>query len=91
MASRREWRISGRVQGVWFRGATRERSRHLGLSGMARNLVDGSVQVIAEGSDDALARLEGWLHEGPEHARVDDIVEIVPPADESLDDTFQIG
>jgi len=62
--------VSGRVQGVWFRAATRERALALHLHGFARNLVDGGVEVVAVGADTALAELEQWLWEGPPLAKV---------------------
>jgi acylphosphatase len=91
MMQRREWRVSGRVQGVWFRGATRQQSLLLGLSGLARNRHDGSVQVIAEGSDDALIKLAQWLHVGPANARVDSVVEIDPPSADMLEGDFYVA
>jgi acylphosphatase len=62
--------VSGRVQGVFFRAATREQAQGLGLVGHARNLADGRVEVLACGDDDALAVLERWLNRGPPLARV---------------------
>ena len=62
--------VSGRVQGVFFRAATREQGRRLGLEVQARNLSDGRVEVLARGSSDALDSLVAWLHEGPPQARV---------------------
>jgi len=56
--------ISGRVQGVSFRAATRKEARRLGLHGYARNLDDGRVEVLAAGSEEALRELERWLHRG---------------------------
>ena len=67
---RRQFTVSGKVQGVWFRAATREQALMLGLSGYAVNLPDGSVQVQAQGSVEALDRLEQWLQHGPALARV---------------------
>ena len=63
--------VSGRVQGVWFRAATREQALRLGVSGYAKNLPDGRVEVLATGSDDAVAALESWLWQGPPLAKVD--------------------
>ncbi len=51
--TRARLRVSGRVQGVWFRGFTREQALRLGLVGFARNLPDGSVEVVAQGREDA--------------------------------------
>ncbi|MBB5767058.1 acylphosphatase [Xanthomonas euroxanthea] len=62
--------VTGVVQGVWFRAATRERAVALGLRGHARNLPDGSVEVVAAGTDSALDALETWLWQGPPAARV---------------------
>ena len=63
--------VSGKVQGVWFRASTREQARPLGLRGVARNLDDGRVEVLAAGEAGALDVLEAWLRRGPTQARVD--------------------
>jgi len=62
--------VSGRVQGVWFRAATRERALALQLKGVARNLPDGSVEVLAIGADEHIDALEQWLWQGPPLAKV---------------------
>ena len=73
--------VRGRVQGVWFRASTAERAAALGLRGRAENLADGSVLVHAAGTDEALAALVVWLHEGPPMARVDSVhVEAIDPS-----------
>lgn len=64
------FRVTGRVQGVFFRASTREQAVRLGLAGHARNLPDGSVEVVASGGAGALDELERWLHHGPPAARV---------------------
>ena len=66
--------VSGRVQGVFFRASTRAEAQRLGLRGLARNLPDGDVEVLAAGDDDALEALEAWLRRGPPQARVDALV-----------------
>jgi acylphosphatase len=64
--------VRGLVQGVGFRWFVARHARGLGLSGYARNLPDGTVEVLARAPDAAaLGRLEGLLTSGPEHARVD--------------------
>ena len=65
--------VAGRVQGVWFRAATRERALALELRGFARNLPDGGVEVVAVGSDEAIAALETWLWQGPPLAKVSSV------------------
>lgn len=64
-------RIRGRVQGVWYRGATREQALGLGLVGYAKNLGDGSVEVFAQGPSAALDQLAAWCADGPPGERVD--------------------
>jgi acylphosphatase len=66
--------VRGKVQGVFFRASARNQALRLGLHGHARNLSDGSVEVVAKGHDDALQELEQWLREGPPAARVDEVV-----------------
>ncbi len=65
--------VSGRVQGVFFRASTRERALGLGLTGHAKNLDDGRVEVLASGSADALEVLEQCLQQGPPVARVEQV------------------
>ncbi|MCL1498238.1 acylphosphatase [Xanthomonas nasturtii] len=62
--------VSGVVQGVWYRASTRERAVALGLVGHARNQADGSVEVVAAGSEAALDALQAWLQQGPPAAIV---------------------
>ncbi|MFO7954001.1 acylphosphatase [Thioalkalivibrio sp.] len=76
----RRWRVSGRVQGVFFRASTRDEAKRLGLTGYARNEPDGSVEVLAVGPRQALDTLEEWLADGPRMARVDAVeAEELPP------------
>jgi len=66
-------RITGRVQGVGYRASARHEARRLGLSGIARNLPDGSVEVLVEADAHALAALERWCRRGPAFASVQDV------------------
>jgi acylphosphatase len=66
--------VSGKVQGVLFRGSAREQALMLGLTGHAMNLDDGRVEVLASGSSDALEAIEQWLRQGPPAARVDKVL-----------------
>lgn len=62
--------IGGRVQGVFFRGAAREQAMRLGVTGYARNLADGRVEVLLCGETAAVAQLREWLRTGPAMAEV---------------------
>jgi acylphosphatase len=62
--------VQGRVQGVGYRYFVQREAEALGATGFVRNLPDGIVEVVAEGGEAALARLEARLREGPSFARV---------------------
>lgn len=68
--------ISGRVQGVWFRGWTEREARALGLDGWVRNRRDGMVEAVFSGPAGQVQRMLDACAEGPSAARVAD-VEIV--------------
>jgi len=73
--------VRGRVQGVFFRASTAQLAQSLALRGRAENLADGSVQVTAAGSAEALDRLIAWLRHGPPMARVEALeVEAIDPS-----------
>jgi acylphosphatase len=63
--------VRGRVQGVYFRAAAQREARRLGLSGWVRNRPDGSVEILAEGEEQAIRELYGWAQKGPSAARVE--------------------
>ena len=65
--------VSGKVQGVFFRGSTAREAVRLGISGHAMNLPDGRVEVLAFGSAGAVEEFRRWLARGPPMARVDRI------------------
>jgi acylphosphatase len=75
--------VRGRVQGVFFRASTQREASRLGVTGYAKNLRDGSVEVLACGNDAAVARLKDWLWTGPSASRVTSVecerVELDPP------------
>jgi len=81
-------KITGHVQGVFFRTETKERADQLGLTGWVRNCEDGSVEVFAQGEDNSLKKFEGWCHEGPPMAQVYDI--LIEEAQKEPFDTFDI-
>lgn len=65
--------VSGMVQGVGFRWFVARHARALGLTGYARNLPDGSVEVVVNGPEEALPELERLLRAGPASAQVDQV------------------
>jgi len=82
-------RVSGRVQGVFFRAETREQAQRLGLCGWVRNLPDGRVELLAEGDAQAVRSLIAWCRTGPPHARVGRVEEF-PEAFTGEFNTFSI-
>lgn len=62
--------VSGRVQGVFYRANTQRQAERLGLTGFARNLPDGRVEVLACGRIEAIDELKEWLCQGPPSAEV---------------------
>ena len=66
-------RISGRVQGVFYRSTTRDRAEQLGLTGWVRNTSDGKVEAIFEGEETAIKDMIVWCHKGPRSADVYDV------------------
>jgi acylphosphatase len=76
--------VSGRVQGVFFRQETAQRARTRGVSGWVRNLPDGRVEAVLEGSRDSVDSMVAWMHQGPRWAGVEDVeVSWEPPAGEA--------
>ena len=73
-------RITGRVQGVFYRASTRDTATRLGLVGWVRNTHDGAVEIEAEGPPDRVESLHRWCHRGPPAAHVAgvEIAEIEP-------------
>jgi acylphosphatase len=65
--------VSGRVQGVGFRAATRAEAARHGLTGWVRNTHDGDVELVASGGSTALEALLEWLRKGPPAAQVIDV------------------
>ncbi|MFP4335376.1 MAG: acylphosphatase [Wenzhouxiangella sp.] len=90
-AELRGWRISGRVQGVFFRASTRRQAEKLGLAGYAINLSDGMVEVAARGDAQALQKLAVWLEQGPRAARVDQVEALEPDPARVPDSGFVTG
>jgi acylphosphatase len=88
--SRRRWIARGQVQGVGFRWYVWREAERLGLGGFARNLSDGTVEVISQGPDEALDRLEQALRRGPSGGRVDTLDRLEVPAELEVSNSFHI-
>ena len=69
--------VSGKVQGVFFRASAREQAQRLDITGHAKNLDDGTVEVIACGDAANIEALERWLAKGPAAAHVDRVSRFV--------------
>ena len=66
-------RISGRVQGVFFRDSTRQKAEDLTLAGWVTNLPDGRVEAVFEGPPDRVREMLRWCEEGPRQASVENV------------------
>lgn len=66
-------RVSGKVQGVWYRRSTQQEAARLGVTGHAINQPDGSVEVLMYGAPAQVEALSQWLWKGPEKARVTNV------------------
>jgi acylphosphatase len=66
-------RVTGRVQGVFFRAETRDRAGSLGLSGWVSNEPDGSVEAVFEGERERVESMVDWCRRGPRGAEVEDV------------------
>lgn len=66
-------KIFGQVQGVFFRASARELAHKLNLTGLSKNAVDGTVEIIAEGEEENLQKLINWCRRGPELAKVEKV------------------
>ncbi len=70
---RRRILVSGRVQDVFFRDTCQRVAREAGVTGWAKNLANGRVEVVLEGGADSVGRVEAWCAEGPPAGRVDSV------------------
>jgi acylphosphatase len=73
MPRRAEVRVTGFVQGVFFRAEARARARSLGLAGWVRNAPDGSVEAVFEGDSDKVESMVEWCLRGPRGAQVEGV------------------
>ena len=66
-------KISGRVQGVFFRASCADQAQGSGISGWVRNASAGIVEAVFEGEESGVEAMIAWCRKGPPHARVDDV------------------
>ena len=81
-------RISGRVQGVFYRAWATEHARALRLKGWIRNRSDGSVELLADGEADKVDRFIALCRQGPPAAQVDHVA--IEHVDEQAPGSFQV-
>jgi acylphosphatase len=67
-------RITGKVQGVWYRASAKDQALSLGLKGKVWNEPDGAVGVLVQGDDDQIKRFIEWCKEGPMLAEVNEVI-----------------
>jgi acylphosphatase len=67
-------RVTGKVQGVYFRASARETAQQLQLTGWIKNTREGAVEATVSGSSDAIAQFEAWCRKGPSGARVTQVL-----------------
>jgi acylphosphatase len=65
--------VRGSVQGVFFRAEARDRARSMDVGGWIRNLPDGAVEAVFEGTADRVESMVDWCRRGPAGARVEEV------------------
>lgn len=85
--------VSGRVQGVFYRASTQHKATELAVSGFARNLADGRVEVLMAGTPPAVQAMIDWLHIGPPAAKVAqvEVAEVDPEQVEGIPVGFKVA
>jgi acylphosphatase len=67
-------KVSGKVQGVFFRASTKAVADQMGIKGLVKNEKDGSVYIEAEGDEISLSMFLEWCNEGPDKAVVENVI-----------------
>ena len=65
--------IDGRVQGVFYRASAREKAQQVGVKGWVRNLSDGRVEALVQGSEQQVEEMIDWFWQGPGNSRVSSV------------------
>jgi len=81
--------ISGRVQGVFYRLAMRQKAKNFGVKGFCKNFSDGRVEAVIEGEEEKVNKLINWTKRGPMFAKVMN-VEIIEEQYKGEFDEFKI-
>lgn len=79
-------RITGRVQGVYFRAETQKAAQRIGVTGWVRNLRDGSVEAVFEAEAHRVRDMVAWCWKGSPFSRVDDVEVIEEPYQKEFED-----
>jgi len=79
-------KISGQVQGVFFRDSTRQKAEELGLKGWVKNVPDGAVEALFEGPSERVREMVRWCEEGPQQASVENVETDFEDASGDLED-----
>ena len=66
--------VQGTVQGIFFRQFTQDHAKDLKLKGFVRNLSEGDVEIIVEGEESQIKRLENLVREGPKHSQIRNVL-----------------
>lgn len=66
-------RVTGRVQGVFYRASARDKAQELGLCGFVKNESDGAVYILVEGEEAKVKEFEAWCRQGPPRAQVEQV------------------
>jgi len=90
MKTTRRLSVRGRVQGVGYRESMRVAAMRLGCTGWVRNRADGSVEVLVQGSEEAVTALVTWAHRGPPAARVESVDEVDSRAMTDVFERFEV-
>ena len=65
--------VTGKVQGVFYRQTARDKALKFGLTGWVRNLPNGNVEIVLEGSEEKIKEMVEWCKIGPFNAVVNDV------------------